>query len=171
VALATILAAFIPSGRVEVAFTPLAQGARPVLVLSLKPGQRFTIFYIHSVDRAPIWEEHSVDAQGHIYIETEKFVMFGAGMGHWQGHGVLGLEGHYQVIRRIHMRVDGFVLRVGSPTVSHTVIWPGGCVNLSVLMPHWRLKVTARPVSVLTWVVHRLWAPYRLPLPGASDEQ
>ena len=123
-------------------------GGRPLLAVPIDPGERFTLHYIHSVDRAPIWEAHSADRTGTIYVEEERFVMFGAGMGHWQGHGTLTTRGPYQVIEDIHAPVGqgakGFVLRVGSPSVRHTLIWRGRSFNLSQVTPHQALRISAR---------------------------
>jgi len=56
----------IPGG-LELSVTPV-KGGKPLLVLPLQPGERFTIHYYHSVENAPIWEEHSLDKKGRIYI-------------------------------------------------------------------------------------------------------
>jgi hypothetical protein len=117
------------------------------------PGERFTLRYVHSVDRSPVWEEHSVDRNGTIYIQGERFVMFGAGMGHWEGHGTLTSRGPYQVIENIHKPLGHFVLRVGSENVDHTIIWRGQPVHLSKLAPGQAVLVAAKPVSRL----QRLW--------------
>ena len=47
-------------------------GGPPLLVLPMKPGERFTLHYYHSVENAPIWEVHSLDETGRIYIEEER---------------------------------------------------------------------------------------------------
>ncbi|MBW1713636.1 MAG: DUF1850 domain-containing protein [Deltaproteobacteria bacterium] len=150
--LALVLAAVVwaasAKGGLELTVTPV-QGGAPLLVLALEPGERFTLHYIHSVDKAPVWEEHSVDAAGRIFIEEERFVMFGAGMGHWAGHGRLTSRDGYQVIEDIHQPTGQFVLRVGSPGVDHTVIWRGTRTNLSALAPGRAVRFSARPVSRL----------------------
>ena len=54
----TLLAAgFILPGGLELDITRLKTG-QPLLVLPLKPAERFTLHYYHSVENAPIWEEH-----------------------------------------------------------------------------------------------------------------
>jgi hypothetical protein len=55
-------------GGLELTITPVA-GGPPLLAVPLQPGERFTLHYFHSVENAPIWEEHSLDATGRIYIE------------------------------------------------------------------------------------------------------
>lgn len=135
--------------------TPV-QGGDPLLVLPMRPGERFTIHYYHSVENAPIWEEHSVDAEGRIYIEEERYLKFGAGMGRMPGVGRMVMKGPYEAIIDMHMPVGDFVLRIGSPGVDHTIIWRNTMRNLSALAPHERVVFSARPVSALYALYRRL---------------
>jgi hypothetical protein len=105
------------------------------------------------VEDAPIWEEHSVDRNGRIYIEEERYLKFGAGMGKMPGVGKMVRRGPYEVIEDMHMLTGDFVLRVGSPGVDHTVIWRGTRINLSARIPHQAVRFSAHPVSRL----YRLW--------------
>ena len=114
----------------------------------MAPGERFTIHYYHSVENAPIWETHSLDAAGRIYIEEEKYLKFGAGMGKMPGIGRMVRRGPYEVIEDMHMPTGDFVLRIGSPGVDHTVIWRGTRTNLSSVAPHTAVRFSARPVSL-----------------------
>ena len=122
-------------------------------MVPLEPGEGFTLHYRHSVDGAPIWEEHSVDAAGNIYVEEERCVMFGAGMGHWPGRGRLTSRGGYQVIEGIHAATGNFILRVGSRDVGHAIIWRTGRMNLSALAAGRAVVVAARRVGLM----RRLW--------------
>ncbi|MCF8048587.1 MAG: DUF1850 domain-containing protein, partial [Desulfarculaceae bacterium] len=134
-------------GGVELRITP--RGGEPLLVLPLQPGERFTVHYYHSVENAPIWEVHSVDAAGRIYIEEERYLKFGAGMGKMPGVGRMIMRGPYEVITDMHQPTGDFVLRVGSPGVDHTILWRGTASNLSAMAPHQAVKFSARPVSLL----------------------
>ncbi len=69
--LSLIVAGVIPGG-LELRITPV-KGGTPLIVLPLQPGERFTIHYYHSVENAPIWETHSLDKDGQIYIEEERY--------------------------------------------------------------------------------------------------
>ena len=80
--------AWLMPGGLELRLTPV-KGGEPLLVLPLEPGERFTLHYVHSVEKAPIWEEHSLDEKGRIYIEEERYLKFGAGMGRMPGVGRL----------------------------------------------------------------------------------
>lgn len=158
-ALLLAAAAKMPGG-VELRLTPV-NGREPLLVLILDAGERFTIRYYHSVENAPIWETHSVDENGAIYIEEERYVKFGAGMGKMPGVGRMVRRGPYEVIEDMHHPVGNFILRIGSPGVDHTLLWKEKAVNLSERAPHMAVRFTAAPVS-------RLYRIYRTlcPQPG-----
>ena len=147
-----ILAAWRLPGGLELFIVPV-QSDSPLLILPMEPGERFVLHYYHSVEAAPIWETHSLDAKGRIYIEEERYLKFGAGMGRMPGVGTMVRRGPYEVIENMHMPTGNFILRVGSPGVDHTIIWRDTETNLSAMVPHQAVKFSARPVSLL----HRLW--------------
>ena len=142
----------VAPGGLELRIVPV-KGGPPLLVVPLEAGERFTVHYYHSVENAPIWEVHSLDEKGRIYIEEERYVKFGAGMGRMPGVGRMVRRGPYEVIEDMHMPTGNFILRVGSPGVDHTIIWRGICVNLSAMVPHVAVQFSARPVSLL----YRFW--------------
>jgi hypothetical protein len=131
----------------------------PIVIFPLEPGEHFTLSYFHSVNHLPIWEEHSVDGQGQIYIEEERFLSFNAGMGNWKGRGRLVLRKGVQVIEGIHQNLGSFVLRVGSPGVAHTILWRQTAINLSNLVPGQALLVRGEKCSLL----EKLWYQLRGP--------
>jgi hypothetical protein len=149
--LSLILGALLLPGDVELCLT-LIKEKTPVLVLPLKPGERFTIHYYHSVENAPIWEEHSMDKNGNIYIEEERYEKFGAGMGQMPGVGQRVQKGLYEAITNMHMPTGDFILRVGSPGVDHTIIWQNQRFNLSEKMPHKAVRFSGKPRSLLYWI-------------------
>ncbi len=149
---AFILIGMMVPGGLELQVVPV-KGGPPLLVLPLMPGERFTLHYYHSVENAPIWEEHSLDEKGRIYIEEERYLKFGAGMGRMPGVGRMIQRGPYEVIEDMHLPTGNFVLRVGSPGVDHTIIWRGRSKNLSAVAPHEAVQFSARPISLL----YRLW--------------
>ncbi|MBN1225421.1 MAG: DUF1850 domain-containing protein [Deltaproteobacteria bacterium] len=137
-----------------------AESGEPLLILPLKPGERFTLHYYHSVENSPIWEEHSLDKKGRIYIEEERYLKFGAGMGKMPGVGKMVRRGPYEVIENMHMRTGNFILRVGSPGVNHTIIWRGMRKNLSCIVPHRAVKFYGRQINMLQRL-GRLIVPYK----------
>ena len=153
---------YLPGG-LELSVTPV-KGGPALVVVPLQPGERFTLHYFHSVENAPIWEVHSLDAEGRIFIEEERYLKFGAGMGRMPGVGRMAQRGEYEVIEDMHMPTGNFVLRVGSPGVDHTIIWRGRRKNLSAVAPHAAVQFSGRPVSML----YSLWRRIR-PHPATPE--
>jgi hypothetical protein len=151
-----LAAGLLAPGGLELRVVPI-KGGPPLLVLPLEPGERFTLHYYHSVENAPIWEEHSLDETGRIYIEEERYLKFGAGMGRMPGVGRMVQRGPYEVIEDMHMPTGNFILRIGSRGVDHTVIWRGTATNLSAAASHQAVGFAARPVSLL----HHWWRRFR----------
>jgi hypothetical protein len=163
------LIAWLAPGGLELRVTPVGE-AKPLLVLPLRPGERFTLHYYHSVENAPIWEEHSLDKRGRIYIEEERYLKFGAGMGRMPGVGRMVMRGPYEVIEDMHLPTGNFILRVGSIGVDHTVIWRGTRINLSEKVPHQAVRFSARPRSLL-YRLFRILSPHAAtPVAGSSKE-
>jgi hypothetical protein len=146
--LSFLWAAVLAPGGLELKVVPVKDGP-PLLVLPLMPGERFTLHYYHSVENAPIWEEHSLDKKGRIYIEEERYLKFGAGMGRMPGVGRMVRREPYEVIEDMHMPTGNFVLRIGNRGVDHTIIWRGTTTNLSAVAPHRAVRFSARPVNLL----------------------
>ena len=140
------LGALVPGGLLLSLRPP--GGGQPVLELPLSAGERFTLHYFHSVNHLPIWEEHSVDGSGRIFIEEERFLSLNAGMGNWPGRGRHVQKGGVQVIEDIHQPTGEFVLRVGNPGVDHTIIWRGRRFPLTPGHAGQPLVVSARPVGL-----------------------
>ena len=149
-------------GGLELQVVPVKGGA-PLLVLPMKPEERFTIHYYHSVENAPIWEAHSLDEKGRIFIEEERYLKFGAGMGRMPGVGRMVRRGPYEVIENMHMPTGNFVLRIGSPGVDHTVIWRNHSTNLSAVAPHMAVQFSAQPVSRLYEIWRQLFPHHATP--------
>ena len=146
--LVTVAGTLLFPGGLELSITPI-RGGEALLVLPLEAGEPFTIHYYHSVENAPIWEVHSLDPSGRIFIEEERYLKFGAGMGKMPGVGRMVTHGDVEVIEDMHMPTGNFVLRIGSPGVDHTLIWRGTRTNLSELAPHTAVQFSATPVSCL----------------------
>ncbi|MCD4721174.1 MAG: DUF1850 domain-containing protein [Desulfobacula sp.] len=146
--LSLILTAWLTPGGLVLQVT-LVKEKKLLLALPLKLKERFTIHYYHSVENSPIWEEHSMDETGKIYIEEERYEKFGAGMGKMPGVGRMVKRGIYEVIEDMHMPVGNFILRVGSSGVDHTIIWRNQQYNLSDTIPHKAVKFSGKNRSML----------------------
>ena len=169
VAVGLLLAAWCLPGGLELHIT-LVKDGRDLLVLPMKPGERFTIHYYHSVENAPIWEEHSLDAKGRIYIEEERYLKFGAGMGKMPGIGRMVRKGPFEAIEDMHMPTGNFVLRVGSPGVDHTIIWRNTKTNLSRRFSHEAVRFSAGPVSLLYAIYRSFFPNSATPVPDGPRE-
>jgi len=167
-ALVAMVTARLLPGGLELRVSPV-KGGPPLLVLPLAPGEPFTLHYYHSVENAPIWETHSLDAEGRLYIEEERYLKFGAGMGRMPGVGRMEMRGPYEVITDMHMPTGDFVLRIGSPGVDHTVIWRDTRSNLSLRAPHTAVQFSGRRVSLL-YHLWRLWQPHGATPRGKPDK-
>ena len=150
--LTALIVLWLLPGGLELRVVPV-KGGSPLAVLPLEAAERFTIHYYHSVENAPIWEKHSLDENGQIFIEEERYLKFGAGMGRMPGVGRMVRRGSFEVIEDMHMPTGDFILRIGSPGIDHTIIWRGRRKNLSAVAPHIAAKFAARPVSLF----YRLW--------------
>ncbi len=144
---ALLITGILPGG-LELRVVPV-KGKTSLLVLPMQFEERFTLHYYHSVEDAPIWEVHSLDEQGRIYIEEERYVKFGAGMGKMPGVGRMVRRGVFEIIEDMHAPTGDFVLRIGSPGVDHTVFWRNTLTNLSAIAPHKAVQFSARPVNRL----------------------
>jgi len=147
------------SGELELRVIPVNDDA-PLLVLPLHPGEPFTLHYYHSVEDAPIWEVHTLDSTGRIFIEEERYLKFGAGMGKMPGVGHMVKRGPFEAIVDMHMPTGDFVLRIGSRGVNHTILWRGTQTNLSAIAPHRAVQFSGRPAS-WAYVLWRRLFPHR----------
>jgi hypothetical protein len=94
-------------------------------------GETFAIRYIHSVDQTPVFEVFTAKKGQGLVLKETYFRMFGAGMGHWEGHGKIVQEGQWIKIKDIHQSLGSFILRVGSQRVAHTILMGEKEWNLS----------------------------------------
>jgi len=94
-------------------------------------GQTFSIRYIHSVDHSPVFEVFTAKKGEGLVLKETYFRMFGAGMGHWEGHGKIVQEGQWIKIKDINQSLGSFILRVGSQGVAHTILMGEKEWNLS----------------------------------------
>lgn len=114
---------------------------KPIVQIPVDYGQAITMRYIHSVDLSPVFEVFRVDEDDGLVLEKTYFRMFGAGMGHWPGHGQLVGDGEWTRIVEINRVLGSFVLRIGSKGVDHTIIAGDHEVNLSNIAPGRRAEV------------------------------
>lgn len=117
------------------------QTENEIIRLPIEYGQTITLGYIHSVDRSPVYEVFRIDKEKGLVLEETYFRVFGAGMGHWSGHGALEQDGEWTRIRKINRPIGAFFLRIGPIEVAHTIIYADHALNLSEIAPGKRVEV------------------------------
>ncbi len=119
----------------------------PLLTVPVRPGDTFTLSYIHSVDISPVYEVFSVDGKKGIILQRSCMRMFGAGFDPWQAHGKIVEEGGWEKMVDLNVPLGKFLLRVGAPTVDHTLTIEGMKIYLSRMIPEKRVWVMISGVS------------------------
>ena len=107
------------------------KGGERLQAISLTWHDHFEICYTHSVDQKPVCEVFKVKFGKGIVLHETSFRMFGAGMGHWEGHGHVVREGEWTKIKEIDKAIGSFFLRVGSRGVDHVLSVKGKRINLT----------------------------------------
>ncbi|MBN2033974.1 MAG: DUF1850 domain-containing protein [Deltaproteobacteria bacterium] len=125
-----------------------AKGGKKIAAFPLNWGEQFEICYIHSVDLTPVCEIFSLHWRHGIVLHETYFRKFGAGMGHWEGHGRVVDEGEWIKIKDIEKPLGRFLLRVGTQGVDHTLRIGNTTLNLSKTLAG-RLVVVKREMDAL----------------------
>lgn len=112
--------------------------------LPLAPGERLGVSFIHSVDKLPV-EDWYVLGEGGLVQESTRLIQFGAGMGHIAGQGKGHSDGDWWVVAGMNRPIGTLVLRVGSASVDHRLLYRDRQLRLSVCWP--RERLTLRPVQ------------------------
>lgn len=125
-------------GAVILLFMPMpclviedVKGGEKLFTIPLTWRDRFEICYTHSVDRKPVCEIYKLKWGKGIMLHETYFRMFGAGMGHWNGHGYVVGEGEWIKIKEIDKAIGSFILRIGSRGVDHILSIKGKKINLT----------------------------------------
>jgi len=114
----------------------------PLIQVPVKQGDTFTISYIHSVDISPVYEVFSIDEKRGIVLQQSCMKMFGAGFDPWQAHGKIVEEEGWEKMVNLNVPLGTFLLRVGTPTVDHTLKIRGMYIYLSRMIPEKRVWIT-----------------------------
>ena len=125
---AVVILLFMPTPRLVI--EEVKEGER-LQAIPLTWFDHFEICYTHSVDREPVCEVFKVKFGKGIVLHETSFRMFGAGMGHWAGHGYVVREGGWIKIKEIDELLGKFLLRIGSRGVDHILSVKGKRINLT----------------------------------------
>ncbi|MDZ7760613.1 MAG: DUF1850 domain-containing protein [Desulfovermiculus sp.] len=88
----------------------------------ISDGEEFSLRYIHSVDKLPVYEFY-MNKHGQLVLTGIKVIDFGAGLD-YTGEGDLRMEGKWTYIENLNRKIDSLPLRVGS-IADHTLIYRG----------------------------------------------
>jgi hypothetical protein len=119
---------------------------KELISIPIEPGEDFTIRYIHSVDISPVYEVFYADEKKGIIIKETYFKMFGAGMGHWPGRGRIVEQNGWIFIKDMNITIGEFYLRIGAPSVDHTILIKGQEIHLSRMIPGKRIRIYIKQV-------------------------
>lgn len=125
---AVVILLFMPMPRLVIEDV---KGGEKLQAIPLTWLDHFEICYIHSVDQQPVCEVFKVKFGKGIVLHETYFRMFGAGMGHWEGHGYVASEAGWIKIKEINKAIGNFLLRIGSRGVDHVLSVKGKRFNLT----------------------------------------
>jgi hypothetical protein len=120
---------------------------KELISIPIEPGEDFTIRYVHSVDISPVYEVFYADEKAGIIIKETYFKMFGAGMGHWPGRGRIVEKNGWIFIKDMNITIGEFYLRIGAPSVDHSILIKGQEIHLSRLIPGKRIRIYIKQVG------------------------
>lgn len=107
-----------------------------VAAIPVTAGSRFTIQYIHSVDRLPVHETFLVDDEYRLLLAEFRFISLGAGMGDIGGDIVY--DGRWTVVENVRKELTSFHLRVSGIT-EQTLLIGDRAIELAEIAPESRL--------------------------------
>ncbi|MEF2071338.1 DUF1850 domain-containing protein [Consotaella aegiceratis] len=110
-------------------FLVIAERGHPVQVFWTAPGERFTLSWIHSVEKEAWEETFRIDGEGAISVVATRFKTFGAGVPSDVGT-ITRLEDGWVVMEGIERRVDPLAVQAASAE-SYRLRWRGREIALS----------------------------------------
>ena len=121
-----------------------------LVALPLMWQESFEICYTHSVDRKPVCEVFKVKWGKGIMLHETYFQLFGAGMGHWEGHGYVVREEGWIRIKEVDKLLGKFFLRIGTRGVDHILSVRGKKINLTETAEG---KLTEVRIEIKPWIL------------------
>jgi len=89
----------------------------------VKNGERFTIRFIHSVERSPWIEKFEIINDSEIYLKETVTFSFGAGLPTYSENFSFEEEG--MTITDINEKMDNLIYKVGGVIAHHTLVYRG----------------------------------------------
>ncbi len=129
-----------------------------LLLIGMKSGEEFTISFIHSVNRRPVYDTLRVESD-HLVIVRSRFDSFGAGMPESStGEGTLKVAKDGWLEWTVNRSVPDITVRVGW-TADHTLHIKNRKIRLAELAePGSGLTVRVQKISMKDYLMHSLKA-------------
>jgi len=126
-----------------------------LLLIEMKAGEEFTVAFIHSVNRRPVYDTLRVE-DGNLVIVRSRFDSFGAGMPETStGEGTLKVAKDGWLEWTVNRSVPDITIRVGW-TADHTLHIKGRKIPLLKLAePGRALTLRVRNISVIDYLRDR----------------
>lgn len=129
------------------------EGGRPLLYLRLWPENRFTLTYMHSVQKTPCSEEFRPGHDGGLVLTATEYQSLGVGLPFLPGEGKLTIENGRFVIRGLSRRFAEIGLRA-MPVARQALVVQGRRYELTALVPPGsliRLQVVRKAPLMVLW--------------------
>jgi len=111
------------------------------------PGDGFTLKYIHSVEKTPVFERYVINASGDIYLQETIIKSSGYGLPETQSTGNFRFENGWLRITDFNLKISPLVFRV-SYLNDMLLIFDEHIVNLPDIAPHGnRIEVRIQPIG------------------------
>jgi len=121
---------FVPFAR---KFIILNYNTNQILYLSsVKPGDRFSIIYTHSVNKSPVEDQFIIDDEYKIMLFKSIFKSFGAGIPATSDNGIRFEFFKDRIEVLYNRRIDKFLLSIGT-IADHRFVMDGKNIRLSEL--------------------------------------
>ena len=92
-------------------------GGQRVAVVPAAPGTSFTIHFIHSVQKTPVWENLAVAPDGSSFVlHSTRYQSFGVGLPFLEQEGNFRQEGDYYIMDDMERHFPRLTLRTGVGT-------------------------------------------------------
>jgi hypothetical protein len=137
---------------------------RTVLIKPVRPGETFSIRFIHSVHRTPVEEQFRITAEREMVLERVVYETYGVGNPSGPGPGeVFRMENGKFMIAGINRHMTAIHQRIGQKTANHELVTDGQSMPLAAWSePGSRVLLQVERVPL--W---RLWMPLK---GGRRDE-
>ncbi|MEW6273950.1 MAG: DUF1850 domain-containing protein [Bacillota bacterium] len=106
----------------------------PVLYLPLSKGETFSLTYLHSVQKTPVWENFSLGEGDRLVLDSTFYESLGVGLPFLAGEGKLANEHGRFILTGLNRSFAGVDLRI-APLARQALVYRGRRYDLNDLFP------------------------------------